>query len=361
MELNDLQILELTRSFYPSIGGMEKFVEDRLVIFKKLGYDYQVITTTHTEKTLVSGKKINDVTYLPSYTPYEIVSNLKRAMESNFDILSVNQVNYYYSVQAIKQAKKLGKKIIITPHFNFHTNKYQIVKKIHLKYFVPKLFCSADKIICFTNSEAEYWSSNFSGIKNKIVIIPHYFKPPKNKSKSLISGNSDFFLFLGRGEKNKRIDLLIKAFSKIKSNYKLLLTIENDEISENIKSIVRKDIRIDLLGRVSEEEKHNLLSTCSALILPTDYEAFGIVNLEASYYKKPLLLSNLVIFNDILDEKGVLYFNNSLASLEQTIKKFLLLSEEQKTAMGKINHVNLERYSFDKVVKKYSELFYELI
>ena len=45
-----MKILELTRSFYPSIGGMEKFVDDRLKIYKSLGYEYKVITTTHSEK-----------------------------------------------------------------------------------------------------------------------------------------------------------------------------------------------------------------------------------------------------------------------------------------------------------------------
>ncbi|MCB9247378.1 MAG: hypothetical protein H6613_01960 [Ignavibacteriales bacterium] len=45
-----MKILELTRSFYPSIGGMEKFVADRLKIYDSLGYEYEVITTNHTEK-----------------------------------------------------------------------------------------------------------------------------------------------------------------------------------------------------------------------------------------------------------------------------------------------------------------------
>jgi glycosyltransferase involved in cell wall biosynthesis len=104
-----------------------------------------------------------------------------------------------------------------------------------------------------------------------------------------------------------------------------------------LQKIVSHNKKIHLLGRVSEEDKQNLLASTSALILPTNYEAFGIVNLEASYYSKPLLLTELPVFKSILNDDGVIYFNNNLKDVTRAIKSFIELDENKKVKMGKIN------------------------
>jgi len=355
-----MKILELTRSFYPSIGGMEKFVSDRLKIYDELGFDYQVITTTHYEKRIAE-EKLSDVIYLSSFKPYEIIPNLSQAFRIDFDILSVNQVSYYYAVQAVNIAKKMQKKIIVTPHFHFHTDNYRLVKKIHDKYCVPRILKNSDKIICFTNIEKDYWINKFPFIIDKIELIPHYFNPHKKETSNKQNNYGKFLLFLGRPEKNKRIDLLIKAFSAIETEYQLVLTISENDLSSGLKNIVREDNRIRLLGTVTEENKQNLLESCSSLILPTDFEAFGIVNFEASFYKKPLLLTKLPVFQNILSNKGVIYFNNNLNSLKAAIISFLNLEEEQRKEMGEYNFRNLKNYSFEKITEKYSKILNELL
>jgi len=355
-----MKILELTRSFYPSIGGMEKFVADRLKIYENLNIDYQVITTTHSEKKITS-QKLNDVIYLHSYTPYEIVPALSKVMKHGYDLLSLNQLSYYYSVQAVNSAYKNKKKIILTPHFHFHTDKFKVVKKFHNIFFVPQILTKVNKIICFTEHEANYWIKKYPAIENKIVIIPHYFEPPEITGDNSKNDFGKFFLFLGRGEKNKRFDLLIQAFSKLNTDYHLVLTLDEDEIIGELKNLIKKNERIHILGRVSEKRKQNLLATCSALILPTDFEAFGIVNFEASYYRKPLLITELPVFNHILDKKGVIYFENNLNSIINALKKFIRLNEKERKEMGDVNFRILENYSFDKIVSMYKKMLAETL
>ena len=355
-----MKILELTRSFHPSIGGMEKFVSDRLEIYHALEHDYQVITTTHSEKILNNSEKLDTVKYLPSYTPYEISPNLNRAMNLEYDVLSVNQVGYYYSDFAINRAHKQGKRIIVTPHFYFHTDRFKLFKRFHSTYVLPRIFQKVHRIICFTKYEANFWINKFPHTENKISIIPHYFKWLPVHSESTRNDYGDYFLYLGRGEKNKRIDLLITAFDKMQTNTQLILTINIDEISSSLNEIIKKNGRIHLLGRVSEEEKHQLLTNCIAVVLPSDYEAFGIVNLEASYYKKPLILSELEVFSGILNRDGIIYFKNNLKSIEVAIRKIITMGNEGRSIMGEKNYLNLKNYSFELVSKKYARLFDEL-
>lgn len=351
-----MKILELTRLNYPSLGGMEKFVNDRLKIYQSLKYNYRVITTNTTEKQLANSKRVKGVKYLHSYTPYVITPKLQNVMNSDYDILSVNEIGYFYSDYAIRKAFKDEKKIILTPHYFFHTNKYKLIKGLHSKYILPKTLKKIDKLICFTEIEKRFWVNKFPFISSKVEVIPHYFSSNKSAENLKIKNSEKFFLYVGRGEKNKRIDLLIKAFSQLKTEYKLYLTVDKDELSKSIQNIVRQRNNIHLLGRVSEDKKNNLLKHCVALVFPTDYEAFGIVNLEASSYKKPLIISHLNIFENILNRDGVLYFENNIESIKEKIIEFLELSLDEKERMGELNYENLERFSFEKIKHKYEML-----
>ncbi len=351
-----MKILELSRSYYPSIGGLEKFISDRERIYKKLGYNYSIVTTTHTEKQIPNAKQLDDVLYLNSYTPYEIVPKLKKSLiNTNFDVLSVNQIGYHFVWQAVNTARLLNKKIILTPHFYFHTKRYKWSKNLHFQYVVPKILMNIDWLICFTKFEANFWAKNFPFVERKIKIIPHYFLPPKIVGKQGLTKFGKYFLYLGRFEKNKRVDLLIKAFHQLETNYNLVLTIFESELPSNIKEIVDNDNRIYLLGRVPEKEKQNLLANCEALILPTEFEAFGIVTLEASFYRKPLLLTNLEVFFENLIEEGVIFFNNNLFEIKNAITKYIRLNEVEKKHMGLLNEENLKRFSYGKIVTKYQD------
>ena len=75
---------------------------------------------------------------------------------------------------------------------------------------------------------------------------------------------------------------------------------------------MRNEKRIKLLGYISEEDKNKYLATCEALVFPTDYEAFGIVTLEASLFSKPIICSNLAVLSEILDKDGVIFFENNI-------------------------------------------------
>ena len=356
-----MKILELTRLFYPSIGGMEKFVANRLKIYRALGCDYQVITTNSAGAQIEKPKIKKDVISLNSFTHFVVTPGLKNVLKLNYDILSVNEVGYYYSYYAVKHAFNAGKKIILTPHYYFHTGNYRFVKKMHKKYVLPKILGMVDKIIVFTKSEKRFWTDSFPFTQDKIDIIPHYFAPDKEVVMNNIIDN-EFFLYLGRGGRNKRTDLLIKAFCQIESfNYKLFLTLSENELSDAAKECVNLSDKIELLGCVSEEYKHQLLSECSALVFPTDYEAFGIVNFEASFYKKPLIVTNLKIFNEILNNKGIIYFENAVDDIKKKILEFIKLTPKKRREMGEYNFNNLKGYTFSKAKDKYEQLFKELI
>ena len=353
-----MKILEVCRSFYPSIGGLEKFISQRLKIYEMLNFEYSILTTDYTTGKLLSEYGNDKVKYLKQYTQYNYCPSYKKKILDKYDIISVNQIGNYLSDITLAHSIKLGKKVLLTPHFHFHTSKYQLFKSIHDSLLTRKLLNKAYKIICFTNSEMEYWQRFYRIDTNKLLKIPHYVEVEYKLPYGVKSSNRKFILYLGRSSLNKRIDLLIKSISQNKNlPFDFLLTINKNELSDGLQKLVSGDERIKFLGCISEKDKNRYLKACEALIIPTDYEAFGIVTLEASSYSKPIICSDIGVLREILDNNGVIFFENNVDSLSAAIKRFNTLGDLKKLEMGEINYNNLSNYNFEKIFRSYEELF----
>lgn len=354
-----MKILELTRSFYPSVGGLEKFVADRFKIYQQLGIDYKILSTDFTTEKRDNNYSGEQAIFLKQYTPYNITPQIKHYLNDDYDVLSVNQFGRYFSDYAINYVSKNEKaKIILTPHFYFHTERFSLIKALHKKILAKNLLNKIDKIICFTNVEKDFLLNGFNIDRKKIVIIPHYIL--SNNENDLVndSTNKNYFFYLGRADKNKRYDILIEAFNELKLNdIKLLLTIRKQDLTTKHREIVDKNKNIHLLGYITEREKVKLISNCEAVLFASDYEAFGTVVLEASNFKKPILCSNLSVFKEILNDSGVIYFNNKVDDIKSSILNFISLTDEKKLDMGKINKANLKNFTFENVLNYYKNLF----
>lgn len=106
-------------------------------------------------------------------------------------------------------------------------------------------------------------------------------------------------LSIGRLTYYKGFETLIKAVSHL-PNVELLIAGEGelrDELQALVQSVtpVQHQARVRLLGEVSEPRKQSLLQQCDIFCLASRErtEAFGVVLLEAMYYGKPCIVSDL--------------------------------------------------------------------
>lgn len=355
-----MKILEISRSYYPSVGGLEVFLENRFKIYDKLNYDYQLITTKYSTGKFNYGKGTRNVIYLKQYTPYNIAPAIKKYLTDGFDLISVNQVGRFMSDAAINHYyNKIP--VLLTPHFTFHTGRYSFLKKVHSRFILKSILNKVDLIVAFTDVEKKYWVNQFSVPEKKIKVIPHYINKINEKSGPVLS-DENYLLYLGRYDLNKRIDLLLESFitnKELKTN--LVLTINKNDLPADLLKRIGDDKRIYFAGYVDEFEKRNLLRKCSALIYPSSFEAFGYSLLEASAFSKPILCSNLNVFQEILREDGSLKFENDAADITRVIEDFLSLSPERKKEMGEVNLLNLSRFNFENSSELYRNLFEELL
>lgn len=355
-----MKLLELTRLYYPSVGGAERFVSDRLKVYDKLGIAYKLITTNYSTEKKDHSVATDNVVYLKQYTPFNITPSLIFHLNETYDIVSVNFVGRFFSDVTIALTNKRKQKIILTPYFGFHTSRFSPIKSFYEQAVFPQLLRRVDAIVALTSTEKEFWIQRFRVPEKKVHHIPPYLEMnpmPVFKNDS----GEPYIVYIGRAGGNKKTDLLLASFLSLQSfPYTLVMTIRPEDIDVSLREAVTRDRRIRLKGYVTEAEKHELISGAEALIFPTSWESFGYVALEGSQHRKPLLCSDIPVLREVMDARGVLFFQNSVAALQGALQKFSSLQREDKKRMGEANFANLERYSMEVSLEKYKEMFNRL-
>ncbi len=119
--------------------------------------------------------------------------------------------------------------------------------------------------------------------RNSVVIYP----PVETDIFSVSKEVEDYFLIGCRLAPYKRVDIVVEAFKKLGSKYKL--KIFGDGVDKaRLEKIAQGAENIEFLGRVTDEEKAKLYSRALAFINPQE-EDFGITVVESMAAGRPVI------------------------------------------------------------------------
>jgi glycosyltransferase involved in cell wall biosynthesis len=121
-----------------------------------------------------------------------------------------------------------------------------------------------------------------------------------------------YLLFLGRIHPKKSVDLLVRAYSEILKTEKLKTGFPDlviagpgwdSEYGLKIRRIIEGQRSIHAVGMLEGVAKWGALHGCSAFVLPSHQENFGIAVAEALACNKPVLISNKVnIWREVVED-----------------------------------------------------------
>lgn len=212
-----------------------------------------------------------------------------------------------------------SKKIITLHGFldDYLIERLDYSKKIFWFFLQKWCLFRADCIHVISKNEELFIKSNFPSLSSKIEYIPNGISiieidkkvnPEfKDKIDSYINSSDIVFLYLGRLNKKKGLDLLLPAFIEFQRNNSsstLLLVGPDDgykvELEIAIKKSKNSSANIHILDKVKDAEKVYLLKKCHVFILPSYSEGFSIAALEAIAYGIPGIYSNTIGFSEDL-------------------------------------------------------------
>lgn len=153
--------------------------------------------------------------------------------------------------------------------------------------------------------------------------------------KEILKTDSPYFIYVGRIEKKKNIERLLKAFKlfdeKSEIKYKLVLVGKEGFGYKKIKSLIQseKHLRDQVIetGYVSDEDLAHLYAKSHGLVFPSLYEGFGIPVLEAMAMGIPVLTSDIPTLREVAG-KAAEYVNPK--NIEDIAKGIRVLSENKE-------------------------------
>lgn len=212
----------------------------------------------------------------------------------------------------------------------------------------------------------------FWGIKNeKITVIPNGVTPqPMGVGELTKNLEKPNFVYCGALSEDKGIHTAIHAFEQIlryHPNSNLFVLGKSTKYFENLISsggIGQKILnKIKIMGYVSEEKKYELMSKSLFLINPSEYEGWGLVNIEANLVGTPVV--GFVVPGMVDSVKngvnGVLVERNKGAAEIAKVIVDLMRKKSEYLRLTKGSVKWAKRFSWDKSAKKFEKCIKNLV
>jgi len=308
-----MKIAQVCPRYYPYIGGVEthiKEISERLV---KMGYEVEVLTTDP-KGELLREEVINGVmvrrfkSWAPSES-YYFSRALKRYLLENSQNYDVVHAHSYHAFPALYAAQAKGEnKLVFTPHFHGKGHTFfRSLLHIPYKYVAKNIFEKADKVICVSNHEKALVMKKFSVDAKKVEVIPNGIDPKEFEGlKRERESSCKTILYVGRLEKYKGIDYLIKALPKLDKDFCLEIVGKGPYKHSLLKLANRLGVmdRVRFYQDLPRKELLQKYADADLFVLLSKHEAFGISVAEALASGTPCIVANTSALMEWVDNEN---------------------------------------------------------
>ena len=351
-------------------GGIENNLVNLSEFFIKKNHNCYLLTSnisrevkTKLNKKLIIIKPrnyfnsiIRNSRYIDAFNCF--VGLLKLKNIENLKILSFQ--NHFLSILGSKFIKK---KIIlrIANHpigaVKFFQRKIIYQFKLFLKNTVYRF---ADVIVCNSNETKNYFIKK--KFNNKILCI---YNPIKYKIlKKKFYKKEDFFLTVGRLEKQKNIYGIIVAFEKIIKIYPALklIIIGNGSEENFLKNYVLNNKLSNNIKFIDFQKPDKYLKKCKALILNSLFEGLPNILLEAQIFNSPIISTSCLSGPTEILKNGKYGIITPVNNTHKLYQNILKLNRNYNFYLKKTYEAkkNLHRFNYENQCNKYLQLLLKI-
>lgn len=363
-----MRILRVIASMNPNTGGPCQGIRNNIPAQESLGIQSEIVCFESPDADFLLNETLIIHPIGPARGPYAYCRKLENWLKENlpkFDAVIVHGIWLYNSYGTYRIWKQLKRhihvpKLYIMPHGMldpyFQKARNRRLKSmrnwIFWKLIENKVINGADGILFTSEQEMLQARKSFHPYSPKAEINIGYGVqvPPKydpnftlefhKKCKQVV--DRPYLLFLSRIHPKKGVDDLIKAYRQVKSNMPNVpdLVIAGPGIETNfgkdMQSLAGRE-KIYFPGMLEGSSKWGAFYGCSAFILPSHQENFGIAVVEALACKKPVLITDKVnIYREIENSGGGLVTGDTLEELTNLLRDWIKIPDWEKMKMGEL-------------------------
>jgi glycosyltransferase involved in cell wall biosynthesis len=301
---------------------------------------------------------------------------------------SLVHTNYWISSWVGMQLKKHQPLKQVHTYHSLGAVKYKSVTTIPMiastRLAVEKaLLETADRVVATSPQEQDHMRALVS-TKGNIDIIPcgtdirRFGAINKQKARSVLGIDPDALMvfYVGRFDPRKGIETLVRAVgqSQLRGNKNLKLVIgggsrpgqsdgkERDRIEGIVAELGMSDITT-FPGRLGDEILPAYYAAADVCVVPSHYEPFGLVAIEAMASGTPVVASDVggLQFTVVPEETGLLAPAQDEAAFAAAIDR-ILSNPEWRNQLGSKARMRVEdKFSWDGVAHQLSDLYTKLL
>ena len=384
-----MKILQGCVRYPPAPGGAETVVKAYSEGLRDLGHDVEVITTDlYTETPFVKKEmpsEVNgiNVTRHKAYTVsgeahYVLAPGMVQSfLSKKADIIHTHSYGYFQNHAGWIRERFQSTPWVITPHFHPSWSMWGGAKRKTLREFYDTVIGkgtleSADLITCVSKHERDMLVSEIGVDEDNIKIIYNGINwndwqilPDKNIFRKQYPDISEkFVLFAGRLATNKGLSDLISAMDLVNQKaVDLVITGADMGLGKQLeKEALEKGVRMHRLGHIDDETYRSVLAAAEMLVLPSEYEAFGIVLLEAAAAETAVIGTNVGGIPEAMSpgNNGLIVEYNDVDNLSKSIAT-LLDDSKMCNEMGKAGRLWAKNFSWDSILKELEQEYSSII
>jgi D-inositol-3-phosphate glycosyltransferase len=383
-------------------GGQNVYVRHVGEALAQLGWEVDMFTRKvsleqdsiiqHSDKCRTIRLKAGPLEFVPrddifGYLP-EFIENFLKFQEKNDITYELVHTNYWLSSWVGMQLKKIQNIKQVHTYHSLGAVKYNTIKNIPLiasqRLEVEKqVLETAERIVATSPQENEHMRSLVS-TQGNIDIIPcgtdiQRFGSIAREAARLeleIDQEAKVVLYVGRFDPRKGIETLVRAVRESKfsesDNLRLIIGggstpgnsdgIERDRIEQIVNELGMSDFTI-LPGRLSQDILPTYYAAADVCVVPSHYEPFGLVAIEAMASGTPVVASDVggLQFTVVNEETGLLAPAQDVSGFASAIDR-ILDSPKWRDELGKAGRKRVEnKFSWDGVAKQLGELYTEIL
>jgi len=377
-------------AFYPNVDGASYFTQRLAIYLKKAGHEIFIVANSQTVSShqdtyhelpmLRLGSSTIFVNDYRLYIPTPLKSSkLKKAIKEFGAELVHIQGNFPLDQAVYEAARDLGLPVVATNHTMPQNMSHYLPlpsggKKLADRafyYTMKRFYMKCDRLTTPTVTAREYLYK--TGVTKEVTPIScgldlEIFKVDAHyadlrKKYSIPAGKN--ILFVGRLDREKKVDILIRALELIvkeqpATNLILVGKGEEREDWEALAAELGLAQRIIFTGFVPDEDLPGLyaLSDCFAIACP--FELQSIVTMQAMAMGLPVVAVNEMALPELVhqDENGYLFADGDYQSAAKFLIK-ILADDNLRKKMGQKSLEIIKPHDIKNTIKQFEKVYAE--
>ena len=374
-----MKILQVTPFFSPVHGGSAEVPYHLSEELVKRGHEVTIYTSDYKLSqeyiSSIPGVKVHSFrTWLSLANLYLTPGIIKKAREEirHSDVIHMHNYRTFQNVVVAHYARKHSIPYVLQAHGSATTFfQKRWLKRTFDAIWGYRILKDASKVIAVTEMEAEQYKS-MGIVENKIEVVQsgidlsEFDNLPERgefRRKHGLDSKQKIILYLGRINRIKGLDLLVKAFTELSkplNEAKLVIVGPDDGYLHFLKKLIA-DLEIShkvlFTGPLYERERLRAYVDADVYVLPSSYEIFGITILEAMACGIPVVVTDRCGIADVINGQAGVAVSYDKDELSNAILR-MLSDEKMRREFGERGRLLVrDKFNWEKIAERIETVY----